>query len=92
MSASIVHARRARVSYLVSGVCGKKRFGPATPAAGVAELADALDLGSSDENRGGSNPPARTKACFRPPLAAGRAEVSVRRESGEVPWGEPRQA
>ena len=28
--------------------------------AGVAELADALDLGSSDENRGGSNPPART--------------------------------
>jgi hypothetical protein len=29
-------------------------------AAGVAELADALDLGSSDENRGGSNPPART--------------------------------
>jgi hypothetical protein len=30
-------------------------------AAGVAELADALDLGSSDANRGGSNPPARTK-------------------------------
>jgi hypothetical protein len=31
-------------------------------AAGVAELADALDLGSSDENRGGSSPPARTNA------------------------------
>src|SRR5579863_8094349 len=31
--------------------------------AGVAELADALDLGSSDENRGGSNPPARTTAA-----------------------------
>ena len=30
------------------------------PGAGVAELADALDLGSSDENRGGSSPPART--------------------------------
>jgi hypothetical protein len=30
--------------------------------AGVAELADALDLGSSDVNRGGSNPPARTTA------------------------------
>ena len=30
-------------------------------AAGVAELADALDLGSSDANRGGSNPPARTR-------------------------------
>jgi hypothetical protein len=28
----------------------------------VAELADALDLGSSDVNRGGSNPPARTTA------------------------------
>ena len=35
--------------------------GAARPvSAGVAELADALDLGSSDENRGGSNPPART--------------------------------
>ena len=31
--------------------------------AGVAELADALDLGSSDENRGGSNPSARTTAA-----------------------------
>jgi hypothetical protein len=30
------------------------------PAAGVAELVDALDLGSSDESRGGSNPSART--------------------------------
>ena len=30
--------------------------------AGVAELADALDLGSSDVNRGGSSPPARTTA------------------------------
>jgi hypothetical protein len=28
--------------------------------AGVAELVDALDLGSSDANRGGSSPPART--------------------------------
>src|SRR3984893_6051456 len=35
---------------------------PAEIAAGVAELADALDLGSSDVNRGGSNPPARTMA------------------------------
>jgi hypothetical protein len=32
-------------------------------AAGVAELVDALDLGSSDENRGGSNPSARTSAA-----------------------------
>ena len=28
--------------------------------AGVAELVDALDLGSSDASRGGSNPSART--------------------------------
>tara|TARA_Y100001949_G_C15848888_1_gene269679 strand:- start:283 stop:393 length:111 start_codon:yes stop_codon:yes gene_type:complete len=28
--------------------------------AGVAELVDALDLGSSDANRGGSTPSART--------------------------------
>jgi hypothetical protein len=35
---------------------------PSGGPAGVAELADALDLGSSDENRGGSNPPARTTA------------------------------
>src|SRR5579872_4385357 len=31
-----------------------------TPLAGVAELVDALDLGSSDESCGGSNPSART--------------------------------
>ena len=44
---------------------GLDRAGGSVPAgatAGVAELADALDLGSSDVNRGGSNPPARTMA------------------------------
>ena len=40
--------------------------------AGVAELADALDLGSSDANRGGSNPPARTSGA--PPSGAERAK------------------
>jgi hypothetical protein len=30
------------------------------PPAGVAELVDALDLGSSDASRGGSSPSART--------------------------------
>jgi hypothetical protein len=30
-------------------------------SAGVAELVDALDLGSSDESCGGSSPSARTK-------------------------------
>ena len=35
----------------------------AVSGAGVAELVDALDLGSSDESRGGSSPSARTKAA-----------------------------
>jgi trigger factor len=47
-------------------------FRPALPrvlhAAGVAELVDALDLGSSGENRGGSSPSARTMA---PSVAGG---------------------
>jgi hypothetical protein len=33
--------------------------------AGVAELVDALDLGSSDESCGGSSPSARTKRSSR---------------------------
>src|SRR6185369_9123317 len=44
-----------RTRRLAGTGAGNRRRG-----AGVAELADALDLGSSDENRGGSNPPART--------------------------------
>src|SRR5437763_16271776 len=48
----VVEAARGRVGLAASILA----------AAGVAELADALDLGSSDVNRGGSNPPARTKA------------------------------
>ncbi len=47
-------------------------FGQPVPrglhAAGVAELVDALDLGSSGENRGGSSPSARTIA---PSVAGG---------------------
>jgi hypothetical protein len=34
---------------------------PIREIAGVAELVDALDLGSSDASRGGSSPSARTK-------------------------------
>jgi hypothetical protein len=34
----------------------------------VAELVDALDLGSSDESRGGSSPSARTKSHIHGPL------------------------
>ena len=37
--------------------------------AGVAELADALDLGSSDASRGGSSPSARTRPPSRPRMS-----------------------
>ena len=40
------------------------------PAAGVAELVDAPDLGSGDESRGGSSPSARTTS-FATPHAPG---------------------
>jgi hypothetical protein len=56
-------------AYVQQKACAKNAIGPVTlvvpmtTAAGVAELADALDLGSSDANRGGSNPPARTTAA-----------------------------
>ena len=44
---------------------GAQANGKSTPRdailAGVAELVDALDLGSSDESCGGSSPSARTK-------------------------------
>ncbi len=38
------------------------------PAAGVAELVDALDLGSSGASRGGSSPSARTSPQSMPEL------------------------
>ena len=52
-----------RLAYVPQNGCAKNArgsIGMVLAAAGVAELADALDLGSSDANRGGSNPPART--------------------------------
>ena len=60
-------ARRAGVHALPGGHrrvkpcrnCGAG-FRPAIALAGVAELVDALDLGSSDASRGGSSPSART--------------------------------
>jgi hypothetical protein len=45
--------------YPVSGV-GWPETWPRSKSAGVAELVDALDLGSSGASRGGSNPSART--------------------------------
>ena len=47
------HARASRPDQMLS--------------AGVAELVDALDLGSSDESCGGSSPSARTKRFQRLP-------------------------
>ena len=44
---------------------GAAAGGAASGFAGVAELVDALDLGSSDASRGGSSPSARTKS-WRP--------------------------
>ena len=64
---------------------------PATMQASVAELADALDLGSSGEIRVGSSPSARTKGEVAKLLAAYRtmalsrrlddAEVALKRQS-----------
>src|SRR5579862_6321063 len=51
--------------------------------AGVAELADALDLGSSDENRGGSNPPARTSGAARLSERNGYFAMNVTETSAE---------
>ena len=58
---------QACTTMLQGGWCGKNTrpraaMAALAAAAGVAELADALDLGSSDANRGGSSPPARTKS------------------------------
>ncbi len=58
---------------------GGMRHAGDTAGAGVAELADALDLGSSDENRGGSNPPARTNGRYPVPRAGGREGRTERR-------------
>ena len=66
--ASSVGSNSMRLVYGATDGCDRTSPGraggsvPAEAAAGVAELADALDLGSSDANRGGSSPPARTTA------------------------------
>jgi hypothetical protein len=48
-------------------------------SAGVAELVDALDLGSSDESCGGSSPSARTIPRSADDLTAERSAASTRR-------------
>jgi hypothetical protein len=58
--------------------------GSHAPYAKVAELADALDLGSSGETRGGSSPPFRTinlfpasASSYRPVNLSGPYEIRV---------------
>ena len=46
----------------------------------MAELVDALDLGSSDESRGGSSPSARTTLKIRPEVA-GHIEKTTYKEA-----------
>src|SRR5689334_10793566 len=59
--------------------------------AGVAELVDALDLGSSDESCGGSSPSARTKRFQRLPDDLRRTlfppGILVRQTTGARPSG-----
>src|ERR1700752_2024330 len=51
-------------------------------SAGVAELVDALDLGSSDESRGGSSPSARTSRCAEVPGRSGLGRGEIYCEQG----------
>ncbi len=54
--------------------CASDEHSRAVVAAGVAKMVDALDLGSSDANRGGSNPPARTSPA---PNAGGVRRIEL---------------
>jgi hypothetical protein len=58
-SNNLEHDGRPEAAFAFFGVMFGIATGP--ELAGVAELVDALDLGSSDESRGGSSPSARTK-------------------------------
>ena len=52
---------RPKTASHFSASCSGIAAGQDAILAGVAELVDALDLGSSDESCGGSSPSARTK-------------------------------
>jgi hypothetical protein len=53
------------VAHVISPPPAASRPGMDAFHAGVAELVDALDLGSSDESCGGSSPSARTKRSIQ---------------------------
>jgi hypothetical protein len=60
-SNNLEHDGRAKTAAQFSASCPGIAAGHDAILAGVAELVDALDLGSSDESCGGSSPSARTK-------------------------------
>src|SRR3981081_3207000 len=85
-SNNLEHDGRAKTAAQFAASCPGIAAGHDAFHAGVAELVDALDLGSSDESCGGSSPSARTKrsilkrlhdeygrACF-PGWGSGSAE------------------
>jgi hypothetical protein len=55
------HDERPKTAAQFSASCSGIAAGHDAILAGVAELVDALDLGSSDESCGGSSPSARTR-------------------------------
>ena len=70
-------------------LCDFDRLAPPEPAAvrgnaRVAELADALDLGSSAERRGGSNPPSRTSPCLAHQTAEALIKVAPSQREGTL--------
>ena len=60
-SINLEHDRRPETASHFSPSCSGVAAEHDAILAGVAELVDALDLGSSDESCGGSSPSARTK-------------------------------
>src|SRR5438876_12391459 len=60
-SNNLEHVGRPETALHFSASCSGIAAGYDAIHAGVAELVDALDLGSSDESCGGSSPSARTK-------------------------------
>jgi hypothetical protein len=60
-SINMEHDGRPKTASHFSASCSGIAAGNDAIQAGVAELVDALDLGSSDESCGGSSPSARTK-------------------------------
>jgi hypothetical protein len=58
---NLEHDGRPKTASYFSALCSGIAAGHDAILAGVAELVDALDLGSSDESCGGSSPSARTK-------------------------------